>query len=89
MKYLILIIASAALLSGCATTEEAYYVDREFGMASQAAMDKQVAYTDYRYAEKTPETTEGIVAEEIMDVYTNTFGEEPENVEVFQMGIQQ
>jgi len=89
MKYLILIIASAALLSGCASFEEAYQLDREYGMASQAALDKQIVYTDYRYAEKTPENTEGIVAEEIMDVYINTFAEEPEQVQVFRMGIQQ
>lgn len=89
MKRLFLIVAGMALLGGCASLEEAYYMDREFGMASQAAWDKQVAYPDYRYAAKVPETTEGIVAEEIMNVYTDTFGEEPEQIDVFQMGIQQ
>jgi hypothetical protein len=35
------------LLAGCASMEEAYYVDREFGLAQQAAWDNQVAYPDY------------------------------------------
>lgn len=89
MKYLALTIAAAALMAGCSPFQEAYYLDREFGLASQTALDKQVAYTDYRYADKTPETTEGIIAEEIMDIYTETYAEEPEEVDVFQFGIQQ
>jgi len=89
MKRLVLIAACMTLLGGCASFEEAYHLDREFGMASQAAWDKQVAYPDYRYASKVPETTEGITAEEVMDVYNSTFGEEPEQVNVFQMGLAQ
>jgi hypothetical protein len=88
MKRLTLIIAALALLAGCASLEEAYYVDREYGLASQAAFDRQVVYTDYRYAAKTPETTEGITAEEIMDVYNETFAEEPAEVDVFQLGLE-
>jgi hypothetical protein len=78
-----------ALLGGCASFEEAYYLDREFGIASQAAWDKQVVYPDYRYAAKVPETTEGITAEGIMDTYNNTFAEAPEQINVFQMGLEQ
>lgn len=89
MKRLTLIITSLALLAGCAAFQEAYYVDREFGQASQAAWDKQVVYPDYRYAAKTPEVTEGITAEEIMDVYNETFAEEPEDIDVFQLGIEE
>ena len=89
MKRLFLLVACMALLGGCASFEEAYYLDREFGMASQAAWDKQVAYPDYRYAAKVPETTEGITAEGIMDTYNNTFSEAPEQINVFQMGLGQ
>ena len=88
MKRLTLIIAALALLAGCASFEEAYHLDREYGLASQAAWDQQVAYPDYRYAVKTPEVTEGIIAEEIMDVYSETFAEEPEDLDVFQLGIE-
>lgn len=77
------------LLAGCASLEEAYYVDREFGLAQQAAWDSQVAYPDYRYAAKTPETTDGVTAEEIMSVYNETFAREPEQMEVFQFEIAQ
>jgi hypothetical protein len=89
MKRLVFIVACMTLLGGCASFKEAYYLDREFGMASQAAWDKQVAYPDYRYAAKVPETTEGITAEGIMDVHNASFGEEPEQINVFQMGLEQ
>jgi hypothetical protein len=89
MKAIILAITATVLLAGCASFEEAYYLDREFGQDSMAAWDGQVAYPDYRYAKNTPEGTNGITAEEIMDVYNETFAEEPEKVDVFQLGIQQ
>jgi hypothetical protein len=82
-------ISAFMLLAGCATMEEAYYVDREFGLAQQAAWDNQVAYPDYRYVAKTPETTEGVSAEEIMNVHNKTFAREPEETEVFQFEIEQ
>jgi hypothetical protein len=87
MKILISTIAAMLLLAGCASLEEAYYVDREFGQAQQISWDLQVADTGYRHAAKTPEITEGITAEEIMGIYNQTFAEEPEQVEIFQFGI--
>jgi hypothetical protein len=80
---------AVGLLAGCAAMEEAYYVDREFGLAQQAAWDSQVAYPDYRHVAKTPEVTEGITSEEIMNVYNRTFAEAPEKVDVFQFGLTQ
>jgi hypothetical protein len=82
-------ITAMVLLAGCASMEEAYYVDREYGLAQQVTWDNQVAYPDYRHVAKTPEITEGITAEQIMDVYNETFAEEPEQVDVFQLGITQ
>jgi hypothetical protein len=82
-------ISALVLLAGCATMEEAYYVDREFGLAQQAAWDNQVAYPDYRHVAKTPEITEGITAEEIMNVHNKTFAREPEQMQVFQFEIAQ
>lgn len=89
MKIIACLIMATLLLAGCASMEEAYYVDREFGKAQLASWDKLVAYPDYRYATKTPESIEGISAEEIMHVYNQTFAKEPEQVDVFQFEISQ
>ncbi|HXV20874.1 MAG TPA: hypothetical protein VD811_07805 [Desulfuromonadales bacterium] len=89
MKILACMMSAMVLLAGCASTEEAYYLDREFGLAQQAAWDNQVAYPDYRHVAKTPETTEGIAAEKIMDASNKNFAEQPEIVNVFQLGITQ
>lgn len=88
MKRLALLIVSLFLVTGCASFQDAYYSDREFGQASQATWDAQVTYTDYRHTPKTPETIEGITAEEIMDVYNETFAEEPEDVDVITLGLE-
>jgi hypothetical protein len=89
MKKTAFIVATVLLLTGCASLQEAYYIDREFGQLSQASWDQQVAYPDYRYAAKTPETLEGITAEEVMDVYNETYAEEPEKVDIINFGLQQ
>jgi hypothetical protein len=83
MKTTILLIAASLLLAGCASLEEAYYVDHEFGQAAQQTWDMQVAYPDYRYVYdrdgrmKNPEELAGIAAEEVMDVHTETYAEKP------------
>ena len=89
MKTIILAIIATALLAGCASFQEAYVLDHEFGQASQATWNKQVAYPDHRYAKNTAENTDGITAENIMKVYNDTFGEAPKKVNVFQLGIQE
>lgn len=87
MKKLSFVIATVLLLTGCASLQEAYYIDREFGQLSQASWDQQVAYPDYRYAAQTPETLEGITAEEVMDVYNETFAEEPQQANIINFGL--
>jgi hypothetical protein len=93
MKTTILLIAASLLLAGCASLEEAYYVDHEFGRASQQSWDMQVAYPDYRYVYdqdgnmKNPEGVEGIAAEGFMDVLTETYGEKPSEGEVLQFSL--
>ncbi|MGE4545490.1 MAG: hypothetical protein AB7D06_15430 [Pedobacter sp.] len=89
MKKLSFAIATILLLTGCASMQEAYYVDRDFGQQSQAAWDQQVAYPDYRYASTIPENLDGITAEEIMKVYNETFAEKPENVNIINFGLNQ
>jgi hypothetical protein len=83
MKTTILLIAASLLLAGCASLEEAYYVDHEFGRASQQSWDMQVAYPDYRYVYdqdgnvKDPQGMDGINAEEVMSTLTETYAEKP------------
>ena len=91
MKYKVLVIGFILALGGCAplektSFEEAYMVDQEFGQATQAAWANQVAYPD-RQTVKIPEGTEGITAEEIMDVYNQTFAEEPQQINVLEFGL--
>ena len=78
--------AALFLMTGCAF-ESAPYVDREFGKASQFSLDQQILYPDYRYADRIPAGTPGIIAEEIMGVHIDTYKEKPTNVEVFQFEV--
>ncbi len=87
MRTYLLIIAASIVLSGCASFEEAYYLDRDFGEASQATWAQQVVPADDRYAQSVAETLSGITAEEVMDVHNETFAEEPTEIDVFQLGV--
>lgn len=86
MKTTIAII-TAMLLSGCASFYDAPRLDADYGQAQAKAWDKQVAFTDYRYSEATPEGLGGIPAEQIMKVYNQSFGEKPAKETVFNLGI--
>ena len=85
MKTLYLAMGACLLLAACAPLT----VDREFGQAQQTSWDKQVAYPDYRFAGNTVEGYEGITAENIMQVYHQTFAEQPAKTEVYQFDLQQ
>ena len=73
MRYLALLFLTAAVLAGCA--QEAYYTDREYGIASRDAFDQQVVNKDYVHASKTSDSMEGLHAEPIMEMYHDSFGE--------------
>ena len=75
----IFILTIITFLGGCAVTEEAYYVDREYGKAQNDAFDQQVAYKDYRYAEQTPTGMAGIHSEKIMETYQYSFDRDIDN----------
>jgi hypothetical protein len=75
MKKLIIIPVALLLLAGCSPTPE---LDKEFGQASRQSLEMQIAYPDYRYADKIPEGIAGLTAEGIMEVYTTDFDKEPE-----------
>ena len=87
MKTSIVIVIAAMLLSGCSLFYDAPRIDADYGQAQAKTWDSQVAYTDYRYAEKTPEGLGGIPAEQIMKVYNQGFGEKPTKEDVFNLGI--
>lgn len=75
------------LVTGCAAFEEAYYIDREFGLASQAAWDQQIVNKDQAYGDKPAEGLAGITAEEVIQVHNKAFAEKPTkgNVLTFKM----
>lgn len=73
MKYLTIVLIAAAVLTGC--TKEAYYADREYGVASTDAFDRQIVHKDYVHASKTDDKMDGLHAEPIMGMYHGSFGE--------------
>jgi len=73
MRYLTLLFVASTLLTGCA--QEAYYADREYGVATMDAVDRQIVYKDYAYADKAVEGMDGLHAEPTMELYHNSFGE--------------
>ncbi len=73
MRYLTLLLIAAAALAGCA--QDAFYADREYGMATSDAFDRQIVHKDYVHAGKTSDAMEGIHAEPIMETYHNSFSE--------------
>lgn len=84
MKKLIVMPVAFMLLVGCSG---APHLDKEFGKASHHSMEMQIANPDYRYADQTPVGLTGLIAEEIMEVHTDDFGQAPKTVDVFQLGI--
>ncbi len=87
MKWFIVALIAAVLCLGCSMTEEAYYLDREYGKAQMESWDKMIAHPDYRYADRQPEGLEGVHAEPAMDVYHRSFSKEPTESDVIQFGI--
>jgi len=78
MHKFIYIYFVSSLLIGCAITEEAYYIDREYGFAQNDAFNQQIAYKDFRYAKQVPKGMAGIHAESIMDTYQSSFNKSTE-----------
>ena len=72
MKTILLIFCLSFIFLGCAN--DAYYADREFGIASGDAFDRQIAHKDYIYANKPVEGMAGIHAEPTMEMYHDSFG---------------
>ncbi len=88
MKYLAIIAPLLLVFAGCASMEEAYVLDREFGKAQMAAWDQQIINKNHPHGTISPEGIEGITAEEIMGVYNGTFSEKPEQTNVFNFGVE-
>lgn len=72
MKYLTLLFVAAVVLTGCA--QEAFYADREYGIATIDAFDRQIVHKDYAYADKTVDEMDGLHAEPTMEMYHGSFG---------------
>ena len=82
-----LLIFAVLLLAGCASFQEAYLLDREFGQASQAAWEQQIVNPEGQMVHRNPEGMEGITAEEVMGVYNGTFAEKPQQLNVLGLGL--
>jgi PBP1b-binding outer membrane lipoprotein LpoB len=82
-----MIIATAILLSGCSLFYEAPRSDADYGLAQTKAWESQIAFTDYRYAEKTPQGLGGIPSEQIMKIYNQSFGEKVKKQKVFDLDL--
>jgi hypothetical protein len=85
MKKVLVIPVALLLLAGCSGAPN---LDAEFGKASRESFDMQIANPDYRYADKIPEGTSGLVAEGIMEVYTDDYGKVSTDISVYQLGIE-
>ena len=86
MKYLLPIVLGL-MLTGCASFQEAYYLDREYGVASKAAWEQQIAFPDAAPEQQALMGMEGITAEEIMSVYNGTFADEPMEQSILSFGL--
>jgi len=87
MKETIAILFVLLLLNGCAAFEEAYYVDREFGMSSQALFDLQIAYSEQHTVTDPPEGLMGIDAEKMMATHNGAFGKPSKETNVFNISL--
>jgi len=88
MRNLVVTFFVAGLLAGCALPEQAYYTDREYGVASQDAFDQQIVHIDYIHADKPVEGMSGIHVEPIMTSYHSTFSNSfsSESIDISQTG---
>lgn len=87
MKWCLFILVATLTLTGCASFEETYYLDREFGKAQMESWDKMIAYPEPQHIDKQPEGLEGIHAEPAMNVYHRSFSKEPTKTNVIQFGL--
>ena len=73
MKYSIFFISMVFLLTigGCA--REAISIDREHGLASNAAFDQQIVNKDYKHADKDVSGMDAIYAETTIGRYAETY----------------
>jgi hypothetical protein len=88
MKRIVLALIAVTALAGCTIFNEAYLLDQEYGDATNASFESQIAYPDYRYANVIPEGMEGVNAEGTMDIYNKSFQEEPaREIDLFEFGV--
>lgn len=73
MKHLVFAAILGLLISGCAAMEETYFIDREFGVATNDAFDQQIINKDYAHANQPVEGMPALHAEPVMGTYHSTF----------------
>lgn len=88
MRRLLVSLSAILAFTGCASFQEAYHTDQNFGNASEETFAQQIAYPERPYAGETPEGMAGITSEEVMDVHNRTYAAPPteldlESIELF------
>jgi hypothetical protein len=90
MKYSasISLLVLGFFLGGCA--QEALYVDREHGIASNDAFDQQIVHKDYKYAGKPVDGLESIYIENALGRYLETYKEgfTREGIDLTEVGVE-
>jgi len=87
MKTILTMIALALLLSGCAIFYDLPHTDAASGNAQATSWDKQVAFQDYRHANRIPEGLGGTPAENAVEVYIKSFLEKTERTDILAEGF--
>jgi hypothetical protein len=73
MKRTFLILTVMLLLNGCQAGKATYHIDKEFGMATRAALEQQIANPAMAISD-IPEGVAGINAERMMIIHNDGFG---------------
>ena len=87
MRLWLLVLLASVILGGCASFEEAYILDREYGQAQMHSWDSMIADPASTQADKQPDGLEGINAEAAMRVYDKAFTREPTRSNIIKFGI--
>jgi hypothetical protein len=75
MKFTSLLAICILFLGSTGCAREAFYADREHGIASSDAFDQLIVHKDYKYASKPVEGIDANYIENVMGRYLETFSE--------------
>ena len=80
-----LLIVGLFILAGCSLSSP--YVDAEYGVATRAVQDQQVAFPEAPYAQQIPEGLGGITAEEVMNSHNQSYAKQEQGAGSMSFGL--